>query len=79
MSLLLPCPHCGPRPVAEYVYGEIITVPASVVDPDTRDLDRAYFHDNPAGPVTERWFHVYGCRRWLTITRDTRTDEILPS
>ena len=29
------------------------------------------------GPSTERWFHHAGCRRWLTLRRDTRTDEIL--
>ena len=25
----------------------------------------------------ERWFHAAGCRRWLTLRRDTRTDEVL--
>ena len=33
--------------------------------------------DNADGPTTERWFHEAGCRRWHTIRRDTRTDEIL--
>jgi sarcosine oxidase subunit delta len=32
--------------------------------------------DNAAGPQRERWFHFAGCRRWLTIERDTRTNEI---
>jgi len=22
--------------------------------------------------ITERWFHTFGCRRWLTLERDTR-------
>jgi heterotetrameric sarcosine oxidase delta subunit len=31
---------------------------------------------NPIGPVEERWWHVRGCGKWLTITRDTLTHEI---
>ena len=26
---------------------------------------------------TERWFHRDGCRRWLTITRNTVTNQVL--
>jgi heterotetrameric sarcosine oxidase delta subunit len=52
-------------------------VPATITDPDARDLDRAFMRKNPEGPTVERWFHTYGCRRWLTLHRDTRTDEIL--
>lgn len=77
MSIRIPCSHCGPRPVEEYVYGEILDVPDSIVDADARDLDRGFFHNNPEGPVREAWFHLYGCRRWITIDRDTRTDEVL--
>lgn len=79
MSLRIPCPHCGARAVEEFVYGEIPTVPESITDPDERDLDRAFMRNNPEGPTTERWFHTYGCRRWLTLRRDTRNDEILPA
>lgn len=77
MSLRIDCPHCGRRPLEEFLHGEILEVPESITDPDERDLDRAFMHDNPEGPVTERWFHAAGCRRWLTLRRDTRTDEIL--
>ena len=31
---------------------------------------------NVAGVQTERWFHYAGCRRHLTVERDTRTNEI---
>ena len=79
MSLRIDCPHCGRRPLEEFLHGEILRVPESITDPEARDLDRAFMHDNPAGPVTERWFHAAGCRRWLTLRRDTRTDEILPA
>ena len=77
MSIQISCPTCGRRPIEEFVYGEIPVVPESIVDADARDLDRAFMRANPEGAQTERWFHLYGCRRWLTVQRDTRTDEVL--
>ena len=79
MSLRLDCPHCGERPLEEFLYGEILRVPDAITEPDARDVDRAFMHDNTEGPVTERWFHAAGCRRWMTVRRDTRTDEVLGS
>ena len=35
----------------------------------------AVFRD-AAGKQTERWFHFAGCRRWLTVERDTVTNEV---
>lgn len=61
----------------EFRYGEIPTVPSSITDPDTVDLDRGFMRTNPEGAVTERWFHDYGCRRWFTIRRDTTSDSLL--
>jgi sarcosine oxidase delta subunit len=23
MNILIPCPHCGPRPVQEFIHGEV--------------------------------------------------------
>ena len=76
MSLKLTCPHCGTRPIEEFTYGEIPQVPDHLTDPDERDIDRAFMLANPEGKTTEAWFHVYGCRRWLKLTRDTRLDVI---
>lgn len=74
----IPCPNCGARPIEEFHFGgEIPAVPASRLDPDAADLDRAWMITNAEGPATERWFHEYGCCRWLTLVRDTRTNEIL--
>ncbi len=73
----LPCPNCGVRPITEFLYGELTSVPDAITDADARDVDRAFMRNNPQGPQTERWFHVYGCRRWITLQRDTRTDEVL--
>ena len=76
MSIQISCPHCGPRPIEEFLFGEIPVTPGSLTDPRDRDLDRGFMHQNPEGPTVERWFHLYGCRRWCTVERDTRTDEI---
>ena len=38
----------------------------------------APFSANAAGPQLERWVHVYGCRRWFTIRRDTVDNRVLP-
>ena len=77
MSLRLPCPHCGRRPIEEFVHGEVPTVPDFITDADDRDLDRAFMRENAEGVVTERWFHADGCRRWMTLTRNTRDDEVV--
>jgi heterotetrameric sarcosine oxidase delta subunit len=33
---------------------------------------------NVCGDQRERWFHRDGCRRWLTITRNTLTNTVEP-
>jgi heterotetrameric sarcosine oxidase delta subunit len=76
MSLRLPCPHCGPRPIEEFVYGEVTAVSDSVVEPDERNVDLAFMASNPEGWTTERWFHSFGYRRWMTIRRNSTTDRI---
>ncbi len=68
----LPCPHCGTRPVDEFIFGEIPVVPETLTDPDEIDLDRSFMRANPEGVQRERWFHLFGCRRWMTLERDTR-------
>jgi len=37
-----------------------------------------YLRSNPAGWVTEGWYHRAGCRRYLTVERDTLTNEVRP-
>ena len=75
--LRLRCSHCGVRAVEEFIYGEIPATPDTVIDDDARHVDRGFMHSNQEGPVTERWFHSFGCRRWITLRRDTRTNEML--
>ncbi len=75
MSLRLPCPWCGDRPFTEFTFGgELRPVDA----PDLEaDFARVYLRVNIAGIQTERWFHAMGCRRWLTLRRDTVMNRII--
>ena len=63
MSFLLNYPNCGPREVSEYRYGGEIARPNGAM--------------NLPGPQRERWYHRFGCRRWLAVERDVRTNEVL--
>ena len=38
---------------------------------------KGYTHLLSRKREVERWFHEFGCRRWSTIRRDTRTDAVL--
>jgi heterotetrameric sarcosine oxidase delta subunit len=77
MSFLLPCPHCGLRPVDEFGYrGEVLARPPA--RPTLRGLcDYVYFRRNVAGVQREWWSHRDGCELWFVAERDTRTNEIL--
>jgi len=78
----IPCPFCGERESAEFAYlGD-----ASVRRPDpaapeaaTAFFEAVYLRDNPAGEHAELWYHAFGCRQWLRVTRNTRTHEIFAS
>jgi len=63
MSFLLPCPNCGPREVYEFRYGGELPLPGGK-------------GSNLPGPQRERWYHRFGCRRWLVAERDVRTNEV---
>jgi len=74
----LDCPRCGARPLDEFTFGgERRSLPDWLTDPDERDFDEVWVFENPDGVATERWFHAAGCRRWLTVRRDTSVDRVL--
>jgi sarcosine oxidase subunit delta len=76
--LWITCPTCGERPVSEFRFGgELPHVPDLITDPEARNLDWVWMQDNVDGVNTERWFHAAGCRRWLTLRRDTSTDRVV--
>jgi heterotetrameric sarcosine oxidase delta subunit len=64
-------------PSARRVHLRRRTAPSAIEDPDERDFDEVWIFENPDGPTTERWFHAFGCRRWLTVRRDTSIDVVL--
>ncbi|MGH3502189.1 MAG: sarcosine oxidase subunit delta [Nocardioidaceae bacterium] len=73
----IPCPWCGRRDAAEFAYvGTVSPRP----DPRTTTPEEwhryLYVHPNPAGQTIERWYHRYGCERFLTVQRDTTTNEV---
>jgi len=70
----IPCPHCGPRPYTEFTFGGELRDLESP-DPE-QDFTRVYLPANAPGPQDERWFHTLGCRRWLTVARDTVTNRV---
>lgn len=70
MGFRIVCPNCGERAYTEFAYG------GELPDAADDDFERAWLRRNVAGLQRERWFHQAGCRRWLTIERDTQTNEI---
>ncbi|MEJ7628988.1 MAG: sarcosine oxidase subunit delta [Nocardioidaceae bacterium] len=75
--IILPCPWCGARDSEEFGYvGELSARP----DPGstTPEQWRAYLYlrTNSAGWTSERWYHRMGCRRFLTVERNTTTNEV---
>ncbi len=77
--ILLPCPWCGPRNVAEFRYvGEAVQRP----DPNKTSLEEwrryLYFRANPCGWTVETWYHRAGCRQYFSLERNTLTNETRP-
>ena len=75
MSFLLTCPYCGERPAPEFAYAGTVGggEGGATLDPLSEEL---YFSDNVAGEQLERWYHRYGCLRWMVVCRDTRTNAV---
>ena len=77
--MLIPCPHCGVRPVEEFTFlGDAKPVRPVSNDPATMDqwFDYVYLRDNPNGRFDEYAQHSAGCRAWLVVSRDTGTHEV---
>lgn len=74
MAFEIDCPNCGLRPYTEFTFGGELR---EVRSPDAgADYERVYLPTNGAGPQRERWFHAFGCRRWLALTRHTVTNSV---
>jgi sarcosine oxidase subunit delta len=76
MGFKLVCPTCGPRSYHEFWFGgELRRRDLDFSEAD--DYSTTWLRANVAGPQVERWFHYAGCCRWLTVARDTQTNEII--
>ncbi|NJM30279.1 MAG: sarcosine oxidase subunit delta [Rhizobiales bacterium] len=77
--MLIPCPHCGTRPVEEFTFlGDAKPARPTSNDRATMDqwFDYVYLRDNPKGRIDEYAHHSGGCRAWLVVTRNTETHEV---
>ena len=74
--MLIPCPHCGIRPVEEFTFlGDAnVQRPQNLDDPNWHAY--VYERDNPRGKIDEFAHHSGGCRAWLVVSRDTKTHEV---
>lgn len=79
--LLIPCPFCGARDEREFAYGgDAAIAPALGAETAIGDAEwtaALYLRDDSKGQAVEHWVHRHGCRRWLEITRDRTSHEIL--
>ena len=76
MGLRISCPNCGERSYTEFSFGGEVRPLARERESLDEDFERVWLRENVAGVQRERWFHYAGCRRWLTVERDTVTNEI---
>ena len=74
-------PHLGPRDAAEFTIlgdaGLLKRPDWQADDADDAFYQYLYLRDNPAGLHRELWFHEYGDRSWLIVTRDTVTHAVV--
>jgi sarcosine oxidase subunit delta len=74
--LLIPCPLCGPRAGAEFTFERPVESIVPLTASTEEAVERLFTRDNPRGPSLELWRHAYGCRAWITLTRNTVTHDI---
>jgi sarcosine oxidase subunit delta len=73
----IPCPYCGERDSAEFVYrGDASLVRPAADAGEPSYFEYVYLRDNKAGDIAEHWYHAQGCRNWLVVRRNTRTHVI---
>ncbi len=70
----LNCFHCGDRDFSEFRFKGEYPERQAPDGATIRELaDAIHLRANTAGLQSELWQHVYGCRAWLIVERDTRT------
>ncbi|MCP5087779.1 MAG: sarcosine oxidase subunit delta [Rhodobacteraceae bacterium] len=73
------CPCCGLRDHREFDYGgdALRQRPAHNDTDIDRWSDYVFMRRNPSGLHREFWQHIYGCRQWIVVSRDTVSHQIL--
>ena len=77
--LLINCPNCGERNVAEFRFGgEYKPRPQHPEDPasDQAWADYLHFKENKLGVQKEWWYHRAGCGQWFFAERHTKSQVI---
>jgi len=77
--MLIKCPWCGDRSLAEFSYQGDATVERPDDPMATSDAEWNNFvnlRDNPKGWHDEIWHHISGCRKHFKMRRNTVTHEI---
>jgi methylglutamate dehydrogenase subunit B len=75
--MLIPCPHCGVRPVEEFTFNGDASLRRPTGDDADAWHDYIYLRDNPKGVFDEYAHHSSGCRAWLVVKRNTETHEVI--
>jgi len=77
-GVIIDCPVCGPRHLAEFSYGgEASCAPVAIDSTDRQAWEtRVFARQNPRGPHEEHWQHAAGCRSWLQVRRDVTSHRI---
>ena len=71
------CPFCGERDHSEFAYGGDASIDYPTLDADAKQWhDAVFMRENIRGEQFESWQHVYGCRLWLIVQRNTVTHQI---
>ena len=78
MGIMLTCPNCGPREYHEFWFGGEHRPPPTheLAESAEANYERVWLRENANDSRPERWFHFAGCRRWITIERDTSTNAV---
>ncbi len=74
--MLIACPYCGPRDLAEFTFERPVESIVAIDAPVHIAMRALFTRENPRGASAELWRHAYGCRGWLRVQRDTGTHEI---
>ena len=77
--LILNCPNCGPRNVAEFRFGGEVNPrpkdPAALSDAEWSHF--LFMRQNVLGVETEWWYHRAGCGLWFLAERHTHSNQVL--